>query len=185
MTRVGESEVAEQVSAWVEKAVIGLNLCPFAKAAQVKGLVHYEVSGATSVAQLLEDLTRALDDLVASDPLQRETTLLVAPYCLEDFLDFNDFLGQADFLLESRELVGVIQLASFHPCYQFAGTAHDDITNFTNRAPWPVLHLLREDSIDRAVQAFPQAQAIFEANIGTMLKLGPDGWNALNVGPKA
>ena len=176
------STVIGDMQRWLERAVIGLNLCPFAKAVHVKGQVHYAVSAATGRAQLLADLRRELAQLVALPPTQRETTLLVAPGCLEDFLEFNDFLAQAQRSLARHGHEGVIQLASFHPRYQFAGTAEDDIGNNTNRAPYPTLHLLREDSIDQAVQAFPDAEAIWEANLATMERLGKAGWSALDVG---
>ena len=107
---------------------------------------------------------------------------MVAPNCLADFLDFNDFLAEADQALVDLDLDGVLQIASLHPQYQFAGTGADDVTNFTNRSPYPTLHLLREDSIDRAVAAFPQAEAIYEVNMRTMERLGPEGWAALGVG---
>jgi hypothetical protein len=175
--------VVQDTRNWLERAVIGLNLCPFAKAVHVKGQVHYAVSEATEPRHLLADLGAELDALVATDARERETTLLIAPHCLEDFLDFNDFLERAERLVRKRGLEGVIQLASFHPHYQFAGTAADDIENFTNRSPYPTLHLLREDSIERAVEAIPQAEAIYEANIETLRKLGPEGWAALHVGP--
>ena len=167
---------------WLERAVIGLNLCPFAKSVHVKGLVHYAVSEATDPRQLLADLGTELDALVALDAQARETTLLVAPLCLDDFLEFNDFLGRGERLVRKRGLEGVIQLASFHPGYQFEGTQPGDIENFTNRSPYPTLHLLREESIERAVAAFPDAEAIYEANIETMRRLGPDGWAALRAG---
>jgi hypothetical protein len=163
--------------------VIGLNLCPFAKAVHVKGQVHYAVSEATEPRQLLADLGEELDALVAMDARERETTLLMAPHCLAHFLDFNDFLASAERLVRKRGLQGVIQLASFHPLYQFADTDTGDIENFTNRSPYPTLHLLREDSIERAVEAFPEAEAIYEANIETMRRLGREGWAALRVGP--
>jgi uncharacterized protein len=177
--------VVRDTRAWLERAVIGLNLCPFAKAVHVKGQVHYAVSAATDARQLLLDLAAQLDALIASDAAVRETTLLMAPHCLGDFLEFNDFLGAADRLLRKRRLAGVIQLASFHPHYRFEGTEVDDISNFTNRSPYPTLHLLREESIDRAVEAFPQAEAIFETNIETLRRLGPEGWAALQVGPSS
>jgi uncharacterized protein len=149
---------------WLERAVIGLNLCPFAKAVHVKGLIRYAVSEATTPAELLIDLKTELNSLanmdLASVFIAYDTTLLIAPYCLQ----------------------GIIQLANFHPHYQFAGTEPDDITNFTNRAPYPTLHLLRESSIDQAVEAFPEAEAIFEVNMATMERLGVEGWNALEVG---
>jgi hypothetical protein len=168
---------------WLERAVIGLNLCPFAKAVHVKEQVHYVVSNATQPRQLLEELASELDALVAIDAAVRETTLLIAPGCLEDFLEFNDFLVQGDRLLRRRRLEGVVQLASFHPAYQFSGTDPGDISNFTNRSPYPTLHLLREASIERAVQAFPRPEAIYEANMQTLHRLGVEGWAALDVGP--
>jgi hypothetical protein len=173
----------QDTQAWLERAVIGLNLCPFAKAVHVKGQVHYAVSDATAPQAVLKDLVVELESLVAQDPSARDTTLLIAPRALGDFLDFNDFLGEADAALVRLGLEGVIQIASFHPAYQFAGTAADDITNFTNRSPYPTLHLLREDSIARAVQAFPESEAIYEENMRTLERLGHAGWAALNVGP--
>jgi hypothetical protein len=177
------SAVVRDTRNWLERAVIGLNLCPFAKAVYVKGQVHYAVSAAVEPQRLLEDLSSELDALLALDSAVRETTLLIAPVCLEDFLDFNDFMGSAERLIGKRRLNGVIQLASFHPAYQFAGTEPDDITNFTNRSPYPTVHLLREASIGRAVEAFPQAEAIYETNMATLRAMGPDGWAALGVGP--
>ncbi len=171
---------------WLERAVIGLNLCPFAKAVHVKGLIHYAVSEATTPAELLNDLKSELNSLanmdIADVSIAYDTTLLIAPYCLQDFLAFNDFLGKADKIIAKMKLEGIIQLANFHPQYQFVGTEPDDITNFTNRAPYPTLHLLRESSIDQAVEAFPEAEAIFEVNMQTMERLGLKGWDALQVG---
>ncbi len=167
---------------WLERAVIGLNLCPFAKAVYVKDQVHLRVSPARDAADFLQDLTAELQALNAAKPEVRDTTLLIAPDCLHDFLDFNDFLAHADDALRALDLEGVLQIASFHPQYQFTGTAPDDITNFTNRAPYPTLHLLRESSIDRAVAVFPAPEAIFQTNMTTLEKLGQAGWNALAVG---
>lgn len=177
--------VIADTRAWLERAVIGLNLCPFAKSVHVKGQVHYAVSRATTAHDLLDDLVSELKDLVTIDAKERDTTLLMAPDCLHDFLDFNDFLAQADQALADLDLEGVLQIASLHPGYQFAGTQEDDITNFTNRSPYPTLHLLREDSIDRAVAAFPDPESIFEVNMQTMERLGSDGWAALKVGASA
>lgn len=177
--------VVQDMRRWLERAVIGLNLCPFAKAVHGKNQVHYAVSAATGPKELLADLSGELDALRALDPAARETTLLMAPLCLADFLDFNDFVAQADRVIRKRRLEGVIQLASFHPQYQFAGTQADDITNCTNRAPYPTLHLLREASIERAVAAFPQAEAIYEANMDRLRTLGEQGWASLGVGRSA
>jgi hypothetical protein len=132
---------------------------------------------------VLADLGAELDALASIDPEVRDTTMLIVPHCLHDFLEFNDLLGPAERLLRKRGLEGVIQLASFHPGFRFDGTEPDDITNFTNRAPYPTLHLLREDSIDRAVQAYPDPAAIYETNIQTLQRLGEAGWQALGVGP--
>ena len=166
---------------WLEKAVIGLNLCPFAKAVYVKNQVRLVVSHARHADDLLEDIDRELDLLVATPAVEIDTTLLIHPTLFEDFLDFNDFLEIAEGVVSEHELEGVIQLASFHPRFQFEGTEPDDISNYTNRAPFAMLHLLREDSVERAVDSFPEAEAIFRQNIATLEKLGPAGWKALGL----
>lgn len=177
--------VVQDMRTWLERAVIGLNLCPFAKAVHVKGQIHYVASLATEPQELLQDLARELKALASMEPEARDTTLLMAPLCLPDFLDFNDFLAEADHKLVDLDLDGMLQIASFHPDFQFAGTTADDITNFTNRAPYPTLHLLREASIDRAVEAFPEAETIFEKNMQTLAQMGHAGWAALDLGPTA
>jgi len=174
-----EESVIAATREWLEKAVIGLNLCPFAKAVYVKNQVRIVVSHAKHLDGLLEDLDRELDFLAAADPDEVDTTLLIHPTLLPDFLDFNDFLQLVEAAVEEHELEGVIQVASFHPQFQFEGTEPDDMGNFTNRAPFPTLHLLREASIERAVAVFPEAETIFERNIETLKKLGPAGWQGL------
>jgi hypothetical protein len=166
---------------WLEKAVIGLNLCPFAKAVHVKKQIRYVVSDATTPEALLEQLMDELQRLSDTDPEQVDTTLLIHPWVLEDFEDYNEFLDVADAALEDMQLDGELQVASFHPQYQFADTAPDDITNYTNRSPYPILHLLREESVDRAVEAFPEAGEIFEKNMETMEQLGHEGWDKLGL----
>ena len=168
---------------WVDRAVVGLNLCPFAKGVQTKGQVHYVVSHATDRQELLDDLKSELQALHAADPAQRDTTLLIAPRVFADFLDFNDFLDRADRLLRKMRMERDFQIASFHPQFLFADADADDISHYTNRAPYPILHLLREASIDRAVEAFPDASLIFEKNMQTLRTLGLEGWQALDVGP--
>ena len=180
-----DDEVLTQTRHWLEKAVIGLNLCPFAKAVYVKNQVRLVVSHARHADDLLEELDKELDLLVATPAEQIDTTLLIHPTLFDDFLDFNDFLEIAEGVVDEHGLDGVVQLASFHPKFQFEGTEPDDIGNFTNRAPYPALHLLREASIDRAVEAFPEAETIYEANLATLERLGPEGWRALDVGPSA
>ncbi|MBE0615662.1 MAG: DUF1415 domain-containing protein [Burkholderiales bacterium] len=167
---------------WLERAVIGLNLCPFAKAVHVKNLIRYVVSAAQTPEDLLAELISELHVLRAADASEIDTTLLVHPLVLGDFLDYNDFLELADAAVAGEGMAGEIQIASFHPRYQFAGTRPEDIENCSNRAPYPTLHLLREASIERAVAAFPDAAAIFERNIETLRRLGHDGWRRLGVG---
>ncbi|SMG60079.1 DUF1415 domain-containing protein [Paraburkholderia susongensis] len=164
---------------WLTAAVIGLNLCPFAKAVYVKEQIRYAVSDAEDMEAVLTDLEAELQALVATDPSAVDTTLLILPRALGNFLDFNDCLFFADRLIKQLRLDGIIQIASFHPHYQFEGSEPGDIENYTNRAPYPILHLLREDSIDRAVQAFPEAEEIYERNQETLRRIGLAGWNAL------
>ena len=161
---------------WLEKAVIGLNLCPFAKSVHVKGQIHYVVSQATDAEGVAMDLHRELEALAEISPEKRDTTLLILPQALQDFLDFNDFLEIADAMVEELDLGGILQVASFHPLFQFEGTDVDDVTNCTNRAPYPTLHLLREDSIDKAVEAFPEAEMIYERNMKVLEDMGIVGW---------
>jgi hypothetical protein len=182
---VSDEAVLKQTRHWLEAAVIGLNLCPFAKAVYVKNQVRLVVSQARHADDLLEELDSELDLLVATPASEIDTTLLIHPTLFEDFLDFNDFLEVAEGVVDEHGLDGVIQLASFHPQFQFDGTEPDDISNYTNRAPFAILHLLREDSVERAVEAFPQSEAIFEQNIATLNKLGLAGWNALGSKPRA
>lgn len=174
-----DSQYINDTQEWLVKAVIGLNLCPFAKAVHIKEQIRYTVSPATTVEALLLDLAKELEYLAETSADKTDTTLLIHPHVLQDFMDYNEFLDLADGLLEQLDLDGELQIASFHPQYQFAGTEPDDITNFTNHSPYPTLHILREDSLDKAVEAFPEAEAIFETNIATMQKLGIEGWKKL------
>lgn len=176
-----DEQVLIQTKHWLEKAVIGLNLCPFAKAVYVKNQVRLAVSHARHADDLLEELDRELDLLVATPASEIDTTLLIHPTLFEDFLDFNDFLEVAEGVVDEHALEGVVQLASFHPKFQFDGTKADDISNYTNRAPFAMLHLLREESVEKAVEAFPDAESIFEQNIATLEKLGHEGWKALGL----
>ncbi|TFZ07312.1 DUF1415 domain-containing protein [Ramlibacter henchirensis] len=166
---------------WLERAVIGLNLCPFAKAVHVRGQVHFAVSASDDVPGVIESLDAEITDLLALEPAVRDTTLLVVPNGFDEFLLFHDLVRQGERLLARRKLAGVLQLASFHPAFVFAGANEDDMANFSNRAPWPTLHLLREESMDRAVAAFPDAELIYEANIRTLERLGREGWLALGA----
>ncbi|KAF1687236.1 hypothetical protein B1992_04435 [Pseudoxanthomonas broegbernensis] len=175
----GEAEAIAATRRWLERAVIGLNLCPFAKAVHVKEQVRFAFSDATTPGQLIEQLGEELLRLRDTPAERIDTTLLVHPYVLQDFLDYNDFLDQADALVEALELDGELQVASFHPDYRFAGSGPDDIENYSNRAPYPTLHLLREDSVGRAVEAYPDPDAIVERNYATLRRLGHEGWRRL------
>ena len=174
-----DAQVEADIRRWLERAVIGLNLCPFAKAVYAKEQVRIVISDASTASALLEQLGEELVLLRDTPATQTDTTLLVHPQVLGDFLDYNAFLDTADALVEALQLEGVLQVASFHPDYQFAGTAPDDAENLTNRAPYPCLHLLREDSVARAVAAYPEPDSIIERNIKTMQALGAEGFAAL------
>jgi uncharacterized protein len=166
---------------WVERAVIGLNLCPFAKAVERRGQVRYVVSRATDEDALLADLRRELDHLAATPAEQTDNTLLIHPDVLREFFEFQSFLPRANLLVRKAGRDGVFQIASFHPDFQFADAEPDDLGNFTNRAPYPTLHLLREASITAVVSAYPAAESIYERNVATLNALGREGWDKLGV----
>ncbi|MFM7801388.1 MAG: DUF1415 domain-containing protein [Limnohabitans sp.] len=176
-----EAQAIADTQAWVERAVIGLNLCPFAKAVVSKQQVRYVVSMDSEPEQVLKILQAEMQHLLDTDAAVLDTTLLIAPKLLPDFLAFNEFLFDCDSVLMSMGLQGVLQIADFHPRFQFAGTHADDISNFTNRSPYPTLHLLREDSVDKAVAAFPDASQIYEKNVAQLEALGREGWEALGL----
>jgi len=180
-TNVSDEQAIAATRLWIEHAVIGLNLCPFAKAVQVKNKIRYMVSTAQTREELLYDVLEEFEVLAGASPEAIDTTLLIHPHVLTDFLDYNDFLGVVEAALIEVDLDGELQVASMHPQYQFSDTEPGDITNYTNRSPYPTLHLLREDSIDAAVASFPDAAQIFENNIETMQELGHDGWNQLKL----
>ena len=180
-----DAQIIGATQQWLERAVIGLTLCPFAKSVHVKGQIHYAVSDAQTWQQLAQDLRNELIGLQQVPQAVRDTSLLIVPDMLQEFLEFNDFLDEADRVLEALDLHGIVQIASFHPRFEFADAAAQAISNFTNRAPFPTLHLLREDSIDRAVAAFPAAEFIFEKNKELLESLGPAGWNALDLQVRA
>ncbi len=174
-----DEEAIDATKRWLERAVVGLNLCPFAKAPYAKGRVRIRVSHAQDEETLLLDLCEELQRLAVGEENEIETTLLVHPQVLNDFLDFNDFLDVADHALEQMNLAGELQVASFHPDYRFADAAPDDIANHTNRSPYPTLHLLRESSIDRAVESGFDTDSIYGNNIARLRELGEAGWRAL------
>ncbi|BES69172.1 DUF1415 domain-containing protein [Marinobacter nanhaiticus D15-8W] len=174
-----EHPAATATRKWLERAVIGLNLCPFARAPYRQSQVHLAVSEATDEEGLLNALVTEIEALVARSPQQRDTTLLILGNGLADFAAFNDFAAAAEGLLDALGLEGVLQIATFHPDYRFADTPQDAIENYTNRAPYPILHLLREDSVSRAVDAMQDPDEIYHANIDRLRALGKPGWDAL------
>ena len=181
MNKVPDEAVIAATRTWVERAVIGLNLCPFAKVVHVKNQIRYVLSRATTQEALLKDLMEELEFLAGVPAEKTETTLLIHPDVLNDFLDYNDFLDVVDAALEDMDLEGEIQVATFHPHYQFVDTQPNDIENFTNRSPYPMLQLLRESSVVHAVSIYPEASKIFDKNIETIRKLGRSGWNELGL----
>jgi hypothetical protein len=176
-----ETAIIAATRAWIERAVIGLNLCPFAKPVYAHGRIRYVVSSARTPKILCEDLMSELRALEAADPQQCETTLLIHPQVLANFTDFNEFLSQADDAVAELGLEGVIQVASFHPRYRFQDAGPDDIENYTNRSPFPMLHLLREASVGHAVTTYPDTTTIYRKNIETLRRLGHAGWRRLGM----
>jgi hypothetical protein len=183
-----EPETVERVIAatrdWLQKAVIGLGLCPFAEHAYSRERIRYRVSAQRSAFGLVDELAEELLYLQSADPALLETTLLIHPHVLNDFADYNQFLDEADATVAALGLEGELQIASFHPAYQFEGCEPDDVRNCTNRSPYPTLHLLREASVTRAVETFPNVHEIGDKNMATLRALGADGWRALWSGRK-
>lgn len=174
-----KQQMIEQTQQWLERAVIGLNLCPFAKAVHVKKRIRFVVSSALDEQTLLVEVLEELQLLYDAEIEALETTLLIIPHVFDGFLPFNDFLDHAERAVGELSLDGEIQIASFHPEYQFAGTSPWDIENYSNRSPWPVLHFLRESSVERAVATYPDTAQIYQRNIETLKKLGREGWDKL------
>ena len=181
MQSIDDDTLIQHTRIWLEKAVIGLNLCPFAKTPYVKNRVRISISHAKHLDGFLEDLDRELQLLGNTPADTLETTLLIHPDLFPDFFVFNDMLDIAEQAIVDNELEGVIQIAPFHPDFQFDGTDADDISNYTNRSPYPTLHLIREDSIAKASAAFPNAAAIFERNIALLEEMGQTGWDKLDI----
>lgn len=174
---MNQQAVIQATRNWVETVVVDLNLCPFARRELVNNRVRFAVTEAQTADALLSELQREMMKLV--DDVSIETTLLIHPGVLQDFHDYNEFLAMADGLVDILELEGVIQIASFHPHYQFAGTTADAAENYTNRSPWPMLHLLREASLEQAIAAYPDTDAIPQRNIERVEALGQDAMKAL------
>jgi hypothetical protein len=179
-SQMTDDHITALTRAWLEEAVIGLNLCPFAEQVHHNGQIAYYVSHAKDTHALMDDLTDAIDALMNADPEAIDTAFLIHPYVLQDFEQYNEFVGWTTDFLEESGLEEVLQIASFHPDYRFASTSPEDVTNCTNRSPFPLLHLLREASVDAALAALPEAAQLVEKNLDTLRDLGADGWDALN-----
>lgn len=179
MVPVSSDRIIAHTRAWVNRVVIGLNLCPFANAVERRDLIRYVVTDARTPDALIECLCAETARLIATPITEIETTLLIHPETLTDFRQYNDFLDVAEAAVHEIAGEGVLQLASFHPQYQFAGTRSDDVSNATNQSPYPMLHLLREDSVSLALATFPDPDEIFRANVRTLKALGSAGWSAL------
>ena len=171
----------EDTQRWLLKAVVGLNLCPFAKAVVTKNLVRYRVCLSTDPQDMLAMLREELQHLALTDAALLDTTLLIAPHLLPNFFEFNAFLSDCDEVLVDLALEGELQVADFHPGYTFAGEDPSGMSHFTNRTPYPTLHLLRESSIDKAVAAYPDAALIYERNMALLENMGREGWQALGI----
>jgi uncharacterized protein len=174
---LSRTKIIDSVRQWVETVVVGLNLCPFAKDELVNNRIRFTLSAATTEEDLLIDLQTELDLLSRDDAI--ETTLLIHPQVLGNFYDYNQFLNVVDGLLMKTGLEGIFQIASFHPDYQFAGTEPDDAENYTNRSPFPLLHLLREDSLEKAITSHPNPEQLPEINIALMETMGTKKLKAL------
>ncbi len=176
--KVSEHEaIVGSVRRWLDAVVVALDLCPFAHRELAGDRVRFAVTGATTETQLLTALRDELAFL-SGDP-STETTLLIHPNVLDDFYDYNEFLADADALLVEMDWDGVYQVASFHPRYQFAGTQVDDAENYTNRSPYPMLHVIREASLERVIADFPDVDQIPGRNIRLMNRLGKEKMQAL------
>jgi len=172
-----DEKTVQPVRQWVETLVVGMNLCPFAKREMVKNRVRFATTTSKTEEQLLMALQAELE-LLNSDP-SVETTLLIHPGVLQGFYDYNRFLGYADSLLVELGLEGIYQIASFHPDYQFDGTKLDDAENYTNRSPYPMLHLIREASLERVIADYPEVDQIPVRNMALMNSLGQDKLQAV------
>lgn len=180
MKQLSDPQIIDSTRNWVEQVVVGFNLCPFAKRELVKDRVRFVVSKASNEADLLDELAHELALLNSDESI--ETTLLIHPQVLQDFFQYNDFLEVADELLVDMDLEGVYQVASFHPDYQFGGTEPGDAENYTNRSPYPMLHLLRENSLTLAIDNYPDVDLIPERNIQCMNEQGADKLRAILAG---
>jgi len=166
-----ENSVEQEVWQWLDNVVIGLNLCPFAKKPRANNQIRLCVSESRKNKTLLGEFEQELVRLQQTSPDDKDTSLFIVSNHLYDFYDYLDFLDAAQLKLENLELEGVFQLASFHPDYVFEGTQPEDRENLTNRAPYPIIHIIREDSMAKVLEKFPNPESIPEINIKTIENL--------------
>ncbi len=166
------NNIIRKTRKWIEHFVIRLNLCPFAKKVYDEERIRYVVLKSKNIADLTKTLLDELFFLSKTDPERIETSFIIFPHLLEDFEAYNKYLIVTDEILLEMNLTGTIQIASFHPKYQFAGTAEDTPENYTNRSPYPMLHILREESIENALKNYPDPENIPKRNIEKMNELG-------------
>ena len=167
-----KQETLAKTQDWVEKFVIGLKLCPFAAQPAKENRIRYNYSAATNIDELFQDLLLSLSEVIENEPEMLETLVLVHPNVLTDFDAYLDFLAIAEEALEEAELEGILQIASFHPDYQFEGVDAEDVSNYTNRSPFPMLHILREASVSNAIDTYPEIEMVPERNIAKMEAMG-------------
>ncbi|EKO3589281.1 DUF1415 domain-containing protein [Vibrio metschnikovii] len=179
MSTLSPSTITEHVNQWLNDVVIGLNLCPFAAKPQRNQQIKIFVSQASREEALLQDILDQLLELDTKEAQELETTLVVVPNMLDDFMDYNFFIDWVEALIRQQDWEGIFQVATFHPDYCFAGTCPEDDENLTNRSPYPIFHLIREQSMERVLKHYPNPEAIPEINIQRVSQLSPAERKAL------
>jgi len=169
-----EQKIIFETKQWIEKIIIAHNFCPFAKKPFIQDTIRYKVCNATSSEIVVDDLVDELLYLHEASPTEVETSLLIVPYTLTEFEDYNQFLDVVDSALEELDLIDIIQVASFHPEYCFADLDPDDVRNYTNRSIYPMFHLIRENSVEHARATHPDVEAIPDKNMDLLLEIGLD-----------
>ncbi|HHP0479969.1 TPA: DUF1415 domain-containing protein [Vibrio campbellii] len=166
--------ITEQVNKWLNDVVIGLNLCPFAAKPQRNKQIKIFVSEASQEEALLEDILLQLIELSNTEPEKLETTLVVVPNMLQDFWDYNFFIDWVEGLIKQQDWEGIFQVATFHPDYCFGGAEPEDDENLTNRSPYPVFHLIREESMEKVLKHYPDPESIPDTNIARVSALSEE-----------
>ncbi|MCG3760723.1 DUF1415 family protein [Vibrio cincinnatiensis] len=174
-----QQTITQKVNQWLNDVVIGLNLCPFAAKPQRNKQIKIHVSQAQSEEALLQDILDQLLELDTKEPEELETTLVVVPHLLADFTDYNFYIDWVEALIRQQDWEGIFQVATFHPDYCFAGTQPDDDENLTNRSPYPIFHLIREESMEKVLKHYPNPELIPDINIKRVCQLTDEQRKAL------